>query len=93
MEVEESSKCNSLNSSMISNKPAISNKVRDIEKDIASGNRTLKENKRELDMIESEMYSMQRRIIIENQTTYNIMIDEIMNFEKSFLRMANEQKQ
>ncbi len=61
--------------------------------DILDQNRkSLLANKRELNLIDSELNRFHRQQLIENQTTLSLVMDTINDFEKSFYRTAHEEK-
>ena len=64
-----------------------------MECEVDDQRKELKEQKRDLDLLESDLNRIHRKILIENQTTYSIIMDSISDFEKDFFRTVNEDKQ
>eukprot|EP00347_Sterkiella_histriomuscorum_P007928 403347028 len=67
--------------------------ITQLEDVVTTQQQTIRENKRDLGLIESDLNRIHRKTLIENQATYSIVLDQIMEFEKSFKRMVNDDKQ
>ena len=67
-------------------------KVAQFEEKLESNRKELLENRRDLQMIESDMNRFHRQQLIENLTTLSVIMDQINDFEKIFRRMANEER-
>ena len=68
-------------------------KVQNFEDKLESNRKELLENRRDLQMIESDLSRFHRQQLIENQTTLSIIMDQINDFEKMFRRTVNEDRQ